>query len=146
MPRSTASIRNHRNRTSTTAETRGEVNCAVTSRGGWISTRHTTATTTMPEERGSNGCRTQMIVAYSEPTATRAGSTAWAPVNSAIKKALLELDRLGHLVSVEPRRSFAMHFERGEDYDKFSLIIGQFHRVMRDLPQMLNRVDAEMVF
>jgi len=48
--------------TSTTAETRAELNCEVTSRGGWTRTRHSTATITMADDDGSKVSPNRMIV------------------------------------------------------------------------------------
>src|SRR5450631_305105 len=89
MARRTARSSNQRNTTSTTAETRGDVICELTSRGGWTKTRHSTATMTMAEEEGSNLTPNRMIVAYSEATATIAGTTACAPASTAIIKLFL---------------------------------------------------------
>src|SRR5579859_4850359 len=97
MASSTARSSSQRNITSTTAETRGDVICALTSRGGWTSTRHSTATMTMAEDEGSNFAPNKMIVEYSAPTATIAGTTACAPASSAIIK--LRLARTGCVIS-----------------------------------------------
>ncbi len=60
---------------------RGEVSCAVTSRGGWTSTRQTTATTAMPEDMRIEAARaTQRASHRATDTATMAGNTACAPV------------------------------------------------------------------
>src|ERR1700690_1630090 len=72
--------------TSTTADARAEVSWLLTSRGGWTRTRHNTPTMTMAAEEGSNLPPNRMMVAYSEATATTAGTTAWTPVNMAMRK------------------------------------------------------------
>src|SRR5580700_1639227 len=97
MASSTASSSSQRNITSTTAETRGDVICELTSRGPWTKTRHSTDTMTMAEDEGSNLTPNRMMVAYSEATATIAGTMACAPASIAIKKLLLA--RTGCVIS-----------------------------------------------
>src|ERR1700724_34623 len=89
MASSIARSSSQRNITSTAAETRGDVICELTSRGGWTRTRHSTATMTMADDEGSNFSRNRMMVAYSEATATIAGTTACAAASTAIVKLLL---------------------------------------------------------
>src|SRR5258708_4752623 len=97
MASSTARSSSQRNITSTTAETRGDVICELTSRGPWTRTRHSTATMTMAEDEGSNLAPNRMMVAYSEATATIAGTTACAAASIAIVKLLLA--RTGCVIS-----------------------------------------------
>src|ERR1700690_452089 len=89
MASSSANIKNHLKITSTTAEMRGEVNCVLVWRGGWIRTKHVTATMTMVEEEGSKGSPNRMMVAYSAATATMVGITACSVANVMIRKPCL---------------------------------------------------------
>src|SRR5208282_4871374 len=96
MPSSSATATSHRTITSTTADTRGEVICALIARGGGIRTRHTTATITTAADEESNVRPNITMVAYSEAMATTAGITACTAVNSAIRK--LCLNRTGWVI------------------------------------------------
>ncbi len=124
MPSSTAITSSQRTITSTTADRRAEVICVLISRGGWISTRHTTATITTAAEEESKVRPNITMVAYSEAIATTAGITACTAVNSAIRK--LCLNRTGWVISCplshlpytiiisEPRGSMRDAFLKGQ--------------------------------
>src|ERR1035441_3816282 len=86
-----------------TADMRAEVICVVTSRGGWISTTHNTATMTMASEERSNTLPSSVMVAYSEATATTAGMTAWMTASTAIRK--LCLNKTGWVIRCPLNRS-----------------------------------------
>src|ERR1017187_3972359 len=89
MASSSANIKNHLKITSTTAEMRGDVNCVFVSRGGWIRTKHATATMTMVAEEGSKASPNRMMVAYSAATATMVGITVCSVANAMIRKLCL---------------------------------------------------------
>src|SRR5450631_1067421 len=89
MASSNANIKNHLKITSTTAEMRGDVICVLISRGGWIKTKHATATMTMVDEEGSKVLPNKIIVTYSAATATMVGITACRVANVMIRKLCL---------------------------------------------------------
>ena len=82
----TANISSQRRTTSTTAESRAEASCVLTSRGGCTKTRHSTPTMTMAADEGSKWPPNRMMVAYKEATPTMAGTTACTPVRIAMRK------------------------------------------------------------
>src|SRR5271170_1501087 len=127
--------------TASTADRRGEVSCAVTSGGGWTSTRQTTATTAIPEDSGSNPLLNAKIVAYRQPTATNAGSIACTPIMTAIRK--LCLNRTGWVTCA----SRVHHYDRASPKgDNRLSIIWQFRRsVCKARGQMLNHAAADAI-